>query len=89
MGVFVRQTEKTEYSGEYIGPGDYLRHSTSSIIGTPDVIYGVWYKCGPDHAGREGKVREKKPKEGKKGDHPKEMKDKSDVYNYINHAEVL
>lgn len=84
----VYETEKTEDFGEYIGPGDYLRHSTSSIIGTPDVIYEVSYKCGPYHAGREGKDREKKPKEGKR-DHPKGMKDKSDVYNYINHAEVL
>lgn len=33
--------------------------------------------------------REKKPKEGKKGVHPKGMKDKTDVYNYINHDEVL
>lgn len=38
--------------------------------------------------GRE-KTGEKKPKEGKKRVHPKAMKDKTDVYNYINHAEVL
>lgn len=31
----------------------------------------------------------KKPREGKKGVHPKGMKDKTHVYNYINHAEVL
>lgn len=64
--LFTRQTEKTEEFGEYIGPGDYLRHLTSSIIGTPDVIYEISYKCEPDHAGREGKDRGKKSRSKEK-----------------------
>lgn len=54
--LFTRQTEKTKEFGEYIGPGDYLRHLTRSIIGTPDVIYEVSYKYGLYHAGGEGKA---------------------------------
>lgn len=63
--LFTRQTEKTKEFGEYIGPGDYLRHLTRSIIGTPDVIYEVSYKYGLYHAGGEGKAGKKA--EGRKG----------------------
>lgn len=65
--LLTRETEKKkkEFSG-YIGTGDYLRHLTSSIIGTPDVIYEVSYKCWPYHAGGEGKGgRESKRKKEK------------------------
>lgn len=90
--LFTRETEKNpkEFS-KYIGTGGYLRHLTGSIIGTPDVIYEVSYKCGPYHAGGEGKEAKKngKRKEDKKGVHPKGMKDKNDVYDYINQGEVL
>lgn len=39
---------------------------TGSIIGTPDVIYEVSYKCGPYHAGGEGKEAKKKTAKGRK-----------------------
>lgn len=40
--------------------------------------------------GRErGKKKNGKRKEDKKGVHPKGMKDKNDVYDYINQGEVL
>lgn len=89
--LFTRKTDQTkESSDEYIGTGDYLRHLTSSIIGTPDVIYEVSYECGPYHAGGERKGGGRsKTKKGKNEVHPKGMKDKNDVYDSINHGEVL
>lgn len=64
--LFTRETEKTKEFSDYIGTGDYLRHFTSSIIGTPDVIYEVSYKCGPYHAGGEGKGEKNRKKEERK-----------------------
>lgn len=62
MPVYERDRKKTKEFSKYIGTGGYLRHLTSSIIGTPDVIYEVSYKCGPYHAGGEGKEAKKTAK---------------------------
>lgn len=64
--LFTRERGKTKEFSECIGTGDYLRHLTSFIIGTPDVIYEVSYKCEPYHAGGEGKGEEKKKAKARK-----------------------